>query len=153
MELLEKVADKLAIALTQAELYERAKKSAETAQTKAGELEAALWKLKQTQAQLVQQEKMSSLGQLVAGIAHEINNPISFIYGNITYAKEYAADLLELLQVYQEHCPYLPENIETKAKEIDLEFIQQDCHKILESMKIGAERIRRLIFAKLFALG
>ncbi|MCU0516485.1 MAG: PAS domain S-box protein [Oscillatoria sp. Prado101] len=147
VELLEKVADKLAIALTQAELYERAKKSAETAQTKAGELEAALWELKQTQAQLVQQEKMSSLGQLVAGIAHEINNPISFIYGNITYAKEYAADLLELLQVYQEYCPYPPEAIETKAKEIDLEFIQEDCPKILNSMKSGAERIRQIVLS------
>ncbi|MGD2181727.1 ATP-binding protein [Lusitaniella coriacea] len=110
-------------------------------------LEQTLQELQQAQAQLVQQEKMSSLGQLVAGIAHEINNPVNFIHGNITHTIEYAEDLLKLIELYRYHCrKYVPE-IESKIEEIDLDFLSQDLSKILTSMKVGTERIRNIVLS------
>ena len=101
--------------------------------------------LKQTQAQLIQTEKMSSLGQMIAGIAHEINNPINFIHGNIEYADGYIQDLLELVSLYQQQYPQTTEKIEDKIESIELEFLSEDLPKILSSMKIGADRIRELV--------
>ncbi|MEG4291936.1 PAS domain S-box protein [Microcoleus sp. C2C3] len=111
----------------------------------AAQLEKAVRELHQTQTQLIQTEKISSLGQLVAGVAHEINNPINFIYGNITHATEYAADLLGLLHLYQEKYPNpVPEIVEAAA-DIDIDFLMEDFTKILDSMKLGADRIRDLV--------
>jgi two-component system NtrC family sensor kinase len=111
----------------------------------ATQLKQALKDLQNTQTQLIHSEKMSSLGQLVAGIAHEINNPISFIYGNISHAHEYIRDLLNLLSLYQEKYPTPDPQIETEIKEIGLDFILEDLPKLLASMKQGAERIRQIV--------
>ncbi|BAZ14182.1 putative histidine kinase [Calothrix sp. NIES-4071] len=108
-------------------------------------LEAALDKLQRTQLQLVQNEKMSSLGQMVAGIAHEINNPVSFIYGNLTYTSEYSQNLLNLLKLYQEKYPQPVKEIQDCIQDIDLEFLQKDVPLLLNSMKMGAERIRQIV--------
>ncbi|MEG4804698.1 PAS domain S-box protein [Microcoleus sp. ARI1-B5] len=111
----------------------------------AAQLEKAVRELHQAQAQLIQTEKISSLGQLVAGVAHEINNPINFIYGNITHASQYATDLLGLLHLYQEKYPNpVPEIVEA-AEDIEIDFLMEDFTKILESMKVGADRIRDLV--------
>ncbi|MEH2357605.1 PAS domain-containing protein [Nostoc sp.] len=147
VELLQAVTVQLAIAIDQAKLYTQSRITAQTAQDKAQQLEAALLELQQTQAQLIQTEKMSSLGQLVAGIAHEINNPVNFIYGNISHASEYTKDLLHLVELYQQsYYPPTPE-IDRQINNIDLDFLRQDFPKILESMKMGAERIRQIVLS------
>ncbi|MEG4444646.1 ATP-binding protein, partial [Microcoleus sp. AT9_B5] len=109
------------------------------------QLEQALSELKQAQSNLIHSEKMSSLGQLVAGIAHEINNPINFIYANVTHAREYADSLLELVNIYQEQYPNPLPTLKEKLQSVDLDFIISDLHKILTSMKNGAERILRIV--------
>ncbi|WP_321161586.1 AAA family ATPase [Lyngbya sp. CCAP 1446/10] len=109
------------------------------------QLEIALIELQQTQAQMIQTEKMSSLGQLVAGIAHEINNPINFIYGNLTHATEYMQYLLQIINIYQRTYPNLTPELAAVTEEIELDFLQQDLVKILKSMKVGVERIRNIV--------
>lgn len=103
--------------------------------------------LKQAQAQLIQAEKMSSLGQMVAGLAHEINNPVSFIYGNLEYAENYADDLLRLVNLYQKYYPQPSREIGEELENTDLDFIREDFPKIINSMKNGAERIRQLVLS------
>ncbi|AFZ27489.1 putative ATPase [Cylindrospermum stagnale PCC 7417] len=112
---------------------------------KAEELAQYLHKLQQTQAQLVQTEKMSSLGQLVAGVAHEINNPVNFIFGNLTHANDYTQDVLGLLELYQKHYPTPHPEIQEEAEAIDLEFLLEDLPKLLSSMRVGADRIRQIV--------
>ncbi|MEH2167735.1 MAG: PAS domain-containing protein [Nostoc sp.] len=147
VELLQAVTVQLAIAIDQAKLYTQSRITAQTAQDKAQQLEAALLELQQTQAQLIQTEKMSSLGQLVAGIAHEINNPVNFIYGNINHARQYIKDLLHLVELYQQnYYPPTPE-IDRQIYTIDLDFIRHDLPKILDSMNMGAERIRQIVLS------
>jgi len=107
--------------------------------------EQALRQLMKTQSQLVHAEKMSGLGQLVAGIAHEINNPVSFIFGNVSYAAQYAGDLLDLLSLYQQEYSEATPAIRTRAEEIELDFIREDFLKIINSMKLGAQRIREIV--------
>ncbi len=109
------------------------------------DLEAALQELRRTQTQMVQSEKMSSLGQLVAGVAHEINNPVNFIYGNLSHANEYTQDLLRLLSLYQQHYPNPVAEIQAEADAIDLEFLVTDLPKLLSSLKIGADRIQKIV--------
>ncbi|AKG21036.1 sensor histidine kinase [Calothrix sp. 336/3] len=111
------------------------------------ELNQALENLKQSQQHLVQGEKMSALGHLVAGIAHEINNPMNFIYGNLTYVREYTEDLLEFVQLYQKHYPNPVEEIRERAETLDLGFLQTDLLKMLGSMEIGSERVRELVLS------
>ena len=111
------------------------------------ELKQALKQLGRTQSQLIQAEKMSGLGQLVAGIAHEINNPISFIYGNVTYAREYAENLLKLCCLYQEHYPEPVAAIADLAEEIEIEFMKEDFPHLLNSIQIGADRIRQIVLS------
>ncbi|HEY9863193.1 MAG TPA: PAS domain-containing protein [Candidatus Obscuribacterales bacterium] len=125
-------------ALRQSEARERAK---------AQQLELTLRELGQAQAQLIQTEKLSSLGQLVAGIAHEINNPITFIYGNINYANQYIEDLLQLIALYEQHYPQPHAEIKQHQETIELEFILGDLPKILSSMKVGANRIREIVLS------
>ncbi|WP_199341089.1 sensor histidine kinase [Nostoc spongiaeforme] len=111
------------------------------------ELQKTLQDLQATQGQLIQTEKMSSLGQMVAGIAHEINNPVSFIYGNIQHAKEYVEDLLALVELYQQQYPEPSHVIIDKIEDIDLIFISQDLSNLLSSMQTGAQRIREIVLS------
>jgi two-component system, NtrC family, sensor kinase len=111
------------------------------------ELKLALQDLQATQGQLIQTEKMSSLGQMVAGVAHEINNPVNFIYGNIECASYYFRDLIDLIYLYQEQYPLQTKIIEEKIAEIDLDFISEDLLKTLSSMRIGAQRIREIVLS------
>ena len=141
----ESEAEQAAINRSQIRLYNQSCQAAEQAQKQAQELEAALKELHEIQSKLLQTEKMSSLGQLVAGVAHEINNPISFISGNITHASAYVSDLLELLRLYQQTYPQPTDAIQRLADTIDLEFVQGDIVKLLASMKTGSDRIRQIV--------
>ncbi|MBF2008981.1 MAG: GAF domain-containing protein [Chlorogloeopsis fritschii C42_A2020_084] len=147
IDLLQQLADQAAIAIQQAQLYEQSLATEAEATAKAAQLEQALCQLQQTQTQLIQTEKMSSLGQLVAGIAHEINNPVNFIYGNLSHVINYTQELLALLQLYQIHNPQPNEEVEAKADAIDLEFVVDDLPKILSSMQAGAERIQAIVLS------
>lgn len=108
-------------------------------------LENTLHELQRTQTQLVQSEKMSSLGQLVAGVAHEINNPVNFIYGNLVHANQYAHSLLSVIQTYQQCYPNPVFEVQEAIEEADLEFLFEDLPKLLKSMQVGAQRIREII--------
>jgi signal transduction histidine kinase len=99
------------------------------------------------QLRLLQSEKMSSLGQIVAGVAHEINNPASFIYGNLFHLRDALGSLLSLIQLYQEYCPQPSADIQAATEEIDLEFLQEDLPKMLASMEVGANRIRQIVLS------
>jgi predicted ATPase/signal transduction histidine kinase len=110
-------------------------------------LSETLEELQHTQSQLIQTEKMSSLGQMVAGVAHEINNPINFIYGNLTYTNEYCQNLLHLLERYQHYYPQPFAEIQEELEVIDLNFLKSDLQKLLKSMKAGADRIRQIVLS------
>jgi signal transduction histidine kinase len=110
-------------------------------------LKQTLSELQQTQIRLVQSEKMYSLGKMVAGIAHELNNPVSFIDGNLIFALHYIDDLLELLHLYVKHYPYPVPEIQEKAEKIDLDFVMRDLPKLLNSMQVGTERISKLVMS------
>ncbi len=140
MQFLTQIAAQLDVALQQAELL------AQT-QQQATQLAAALEDLKQAQTHLIQTEKMSSLGQLVAGIAHEINNPVNFIYGNLVHVSNYTQDLLGLVDLYQQHYPTPVQEIHDRAEDIALDFLTDDLHKTLSSMRIGADRIRQIVLS------
>lgn len=161
VELLQQLSVQLSVAIQQAALYEQL--AAELIERKAAEaalresetalkmqklqLEQTLDELKQTQLQLIQTEKMSSLGQLVAGVAHEINNPVTFIAGNISHAAIYANDLLQLIRLYAQNYPEPVAEIENLIETIDFEFLTEDFPKLLKSMDIGASRIRQIVLS------
>jgi signal transduction histidine kinase len=126
-------------------LEQKVEERTESLKDKNQQLAEAFEELKQAQIHLVQTEKMSSLGQMVAGIAHEINNPVNFIHGNINYVSHYAQDLLDLLHLYQAQCVPVPPDIAAKAEQIDLPFLEEDLSKIMSSMQLGTERIREIV--------
>ncbi|MFB2771257.1 response regulator [Pelatocladus sp. BLCC-F211] len=109
------------------------------------ELTAALQQVQHSQIQLVQSEKMATLGQLVAGVAHEINNPVNFIHGNLGHIENYIQTLLEFIQLYQNYYPQPVSEIQAKVENEDLEFLQLDLLKILTSLKMGSDRIREIV--------
>jgi two-component system, NtrC family, sensor kinase len=140
VQLLKAVADQLAIAITQSHLYSQTQDQIKL-------LNSTLTELKTTQTHLVQSEKMSSLGQMVAGIAHEINNPVNFIFANLPYTTKYTKDLLALVSLYKQACPDIPPEVADFATEIELDFIEEDLPQMLNSMKMGTERIRNIVLS------
>ncbi|MEP0869911.1 ATP-binding protein [Trichocoleus desertorum AS-A10] len=132
---------------SRAYLNHQAQTAALTAQAQTQKLEQALQELRKTQSQLIQTEKMSSLGQMVAGVAHEINNPVNFIYGNLKHIENYIQELLDLVHLYQAEYPQPSTKIQSYIETIDLDFVAQDLPKTLSSMKIGADRIRQIVLS------
>ncbi|MEG3840005.1 PAS domain S-box protein [Microcoleus sp. herbarium14] len=147
VELMQAVVAQIAIAIDHAELYTQTRTTARLAQAQTQQLEQTLYQLQRTQTQLIQSEKMSSLGQLVAGVAHEINNPVNFIYGNLSYTSEYSENLLELLQLYQQEYPQPSATILDAREDFEIDYIVEDLPKILASMKVGADRIRDIVLS------
>jgi signal transduction histidine kinase len=137
----------LEVELYQAQLYQESCAATAAAQAHAQQLEKALLDLRRTQAQLIEAEKLSSIGQMVAGVAHEINNPVSFIYGNLRYASDYVQDLLALLNLYQEYYGKHHPPVQAKIQAIDLDFLLKDLPKVLESMQVGADRVRQIVLS------
>lgn len=117
----------------------------EQVEQRTDELQKALQQLQQSQVQLVQSEKMAMLGQLVAGVAHEINNPVNFIHGNLVHVQEYVEDLLTFAEVYQQCSAEAPAALQSAADDLDLAFVQDDLPKTLASMKIGTQRICEIV--------
>lgn len=139
INLLAQVAVQFGIAIQQAELLEQTKR-----QTL--ELTQALQELKQTQTRLIQGEKMAGLGQLLAGVAHEINNPVSFIFGNLIHLEEYSQELLNAVKFYRQNSSLSP-TIQEQIDNHDLDFIIEDLPKTLDSMKVGTERIHEIVLS------
>ncbi len=134
------IADQLAVALQQAELLI-------WTQQQSQELSQTLKQLQQSQSQLVQSEKLSGLGQLLAGIAHEINNPVNFICGNLSHANQYAQQLIELVTIYRQEHRSLSPKLQERLAEAELDFIVEDFPKLLSSMQMGGDRIRQLVLS------
>lgn len=145
LEILSFSANELALGLKRKQAELSLIRSEARFRQQAQELRQAMLELQQTQMHLIQSEKMSSLGQLVAGVAHEINNPVSFIFGNLVHAKDYARDLLSLVQLYQVHYPEPTSAIQQKVKTIELDFLIEDLPKLLNSMEVGAKRIQQIV--------
>ncbi|MBD2346413.1 GAF domain-containing sensor histidine kinase [Anabaena subtropica] len=140
VDLLVQIGTQLEVGVQQAELLEQTQRQKE-------EITQTLKELQATQSQLIQSEKMAGLGQLVAGVAHEINNPISFIYGNVTYVTEHTENLFKLLHLYQKNYPRPKAEVQEQIRASDLDYITDDLPKILGSMKVGAERISQLVLS------
>ena len=138
VEILNLLSSQISISTENARLYARERE-------KSQQLAESLQKLQHTQTQLVHTEKISSLGQLVAGVAHEVNNPVGFISGNVHHAREYVQNLTDYLELYQKHYPNPPKEIVEMAEEIDLEFIREDLPNMLASMQLGTDRIREIM--------
>jgi light-regulated signal transduction histidine kinase (bacteriophytochrome) len=151
MELAQSLGRIFASAIEQYVLYHQVQTlnaSLETqVEERTAQLSQTLRELKQTQAQLVQTEKMSSLGQLVAGVAHEINNPVNFIHGNLSYIGEYTKALIELLTLYQTEHIHPSDTLQEKIADLDLAFLMADLPKTLSSMQVGTDRIRQIVLS------
>ncbi|MBZ8179244.1 GAF domain-containing protein [Oscillatoria salina] len=138
VEFVTQIATQLGVAVQQSQYIEQV-------QAQAQQLAQTLAHLQETQTHLIHSEKMSSLGQLVAGVAHEINNPVNFIYGNCTHISDYTQTLLELLNFYQQHFPEPPPELKAQLELADLEFLKEDLPKVLSSLQLGADRIREIV--------
>ncbi|BAZ50045.1 response regulator receiver sensor signal transduction histidine kinase [Nostoc sp. NIES-4103] len=145
-------------ALARIRVHLQLRDSQKSLQQHATQLSQALDNLKQAQVHLVQSEKMSSLGQMMAGVAHEINNPVTFIYSNLAPAKEHIENLLNFIQLYHQCHPQPHPQIQDWMDEVDIDYLQADLPKIMNSLKLGSERIRQLVvslrnFSRLDELG
>ncbi|GET39690.1 trifunctional serine/threonine-protein kinase/ATP-binding protein/sensor histidine kinase [Microseira wollei] len=151
MQVVKLLSSQAAISLENAFLYANLETQVSQRTQELKEKNARLYKtldqLKRTQAQMIQSEKMSSLGQIVGGVAHEINNPINFIYGNLEHANQSVQQLLELIGLYQQQYPETVAEIQAKIEETELDFLAEDLPKMLTSMKVGANRIRDIILS------
>ncbi|MEM8612568.1 MAG: GAF domain-containing protein [Cyanobacteria bacterium P01_H01_bin.105] len=147
VELLQAVTNQLAIALDQAELYEQSRRAAQFAQDKAQQLATTLKTLQQTQLQLIQSEKMSGIGQMMAGVAHEINNPVTFIYGNLEFVQEYTQSLMDLVKLYQAEYSSPSTALQHAIENVELPFLLKDLPETLNSMAVGTERIRDIVLS------
>ncbi|WP_103669074.1 ATP-binding sensor histidine kinase [Pseudanabaena sp. BC1403] len=151
LEILNLLVSQAAISLENARLYaeqeHRVSERTQALSQKNDQLENTLKELRRTQTQMLQSEKMSALGQMVAGIAHEINNPVNFIHGNLTYVNQYIQDLMRLLNAYQTQYPHPSQSIQDDLEEVDLDFLTEDLTKILQSMKVGSDRIRDIVLS------
>ncbi|WP_414517211.1 AAA family ATPase [Nostoc sp. PCC 9305] len=156
IEILQLLTSQAAISVENARLYQQTenysctleaevKHKTQALNQKAQDLEQTLKKLQQTQGQLIHSEKMSSLGQLVAGIAHEINNPVNFIKGNLIHTENYVADMMSLLMLYEQEYPQPNPAIKAMKQEIELDFLFEDANQTLESMKVGSDRISKIV--------
>ena len=130
-----------------AELENRVQQRTDELSQNNRQLQTTLEALHQTQTQMVQSEKMSALGQMVAGVAHEINNPVNFIHGNLNHVEEYTQELVGLLQRYQSAYPQPPQDLQAAVEDADLAFLLTDLVKMLQSMKVGTERIREIVLS------
>ena len=137
VEVLTLLCAQAAITLENARLYQQAQQALH--------LEKELHELQRTQLHLIQSEKLYSLGQMVGGIAHEINNPVTFIQGNINHAGEYMTDVLGVLKLYQQHYPHPPTDLQAKLDAVDLSFLQTDFQHLLQSMQTGSDRIKQIV--------
>lgn len=137
----------MALEQSNLELEERVTERTQELSERNTQLNTTLAELHRTQTQMVQSEKMSALGKTVAGIAHEINNPVSFIHGNLAHVQSYTANLLEIIHLYQHHYPHPAAEITAKVQQLELDFIQEDLPSTLSSMKLGTDRIRAIILS------
>jgi signal transduction histidine kinase len=145
IELLEQLGVQMAIAISQAELYQKVQDSAAQYQAQTEQLKLTLQELKATQQQLIQSEKLSSLGQLVAGVAHEINNANNFIHANLFYIQEYVDALKQAVDIYESAASQIPPEIAELNEEVDLDYIRSDSTNLISSMQQGSDRIRKIV--------
>jgi len=131
----------------QVQMYEHICEQALSSSQQAQQLNTALKELQHTQSQLLQNEKMSSLGQLVAGVAHEINNPVNFIHGNLTHVSQYSKNILQLLALYQQTYTNPPSPISSQLEEFDIKFLEKDFPDLIDSMRVGTTRIRQIVLS------
>jgi predicted ATPase/signal transduction histidine kinase/tRNA A-37 threonylcarbamoyl transferase component Bud32 len=149
LEIIKVLVSQMSISIENARVYatleERVASRTKELQQKNHELSTTLENLQRSQTQLIQTEKMTSLGQLVAGIAHEINNPVSFIHGNIEHTEKYTRQVLNLVEKYQQYYPQPAEEIQKELEDIELEYIVEDFERMVSSMKMGTKRIRSIV--------